>query len=155
MFTGRFSRQYCILSACIVALGWALPSRAEEMSFKVPLSGAEEVPPVQAAARGAAKFDYDPANRIVKWTITFSGLSGPATMAHLHGPAQKGEKAPVVLWLSKQGSPADSPISGQGMLTPEQAEHFSAGRWYVNIHTQANPGGEIRGQIPPASERGG
>src|SRR6478752_5334194 len=66
------------------------------------------------------------------------------------GPATQGTKAPLVVWLSKQGSPADSPLTGQTILTPEQALQFAAGQWYVNVHTQANPGGEIRGQaIPP------
>jgi hypothetical protein len=138
--------------AFAVALGWTDASWAEGVSFKVPLGGAEEVPPLQAAGSGVAEFDYDPINRIVKWVITYDGLSGPATMAHLHGPAQRGKKAPVLMWLSKQGSPADSPITGQATLTPEQAEQFTAGGWYVNIHTQTNPGGEIRGQVvPPGS----
>jgi hypothetical protein len=71
-------------------------------------------------------------------------------MAHFHGPAAQGTKGPLIVWLSKQGSPADSPLTGQTILTPEQAVQFAAGQWYVNVHTQANPGGEIRGQaIPP------
>jgi hypothetical protein len=147
MLIRAFSRRYWTVAAFAVALGWTGASRADPVAFKVPLSGAEEVPPLQAAGSGVAEFDYDPANRIVKWVITYSGLSGPAMMAHLHGPAQRGEKAPVIMWLSMKGSPADSPITGQATLTPEQAEQFAAGRWYVNIHTQANPGGEVRGQV--------
>jgi CHRD domain len=146
MLIRAFSRRYWTVAAFIVAIAWTGASRADPVSFKAPLSGAEEVPPLQAAGSGLAEFDYDPANRMVKWVITFSGLSGPAMMAHLHGPAQRGEKAPVVMWLSQRGSPADSPITGQATLTTEQAEQFAAGRWYVNIHTQANPGGELRGQ---------
>ena len=149
---GTFSRRGWAIAAFAVALGWTGVTQAEPVSFKVTLGGAEEIPPLQAAGSGVAEFDYDPASRVVKWVITHNGLSGPAMMAHLHGPAQRGEKGPVVMWLSKQGSPADSPITGQATLTPEQAEQFVAGRWYVNIHTQANPGGEVRGQvIPPGS----
>lgn len=152
MLIRAFSRRSWAIAAFALALGWTGASRAEGVSFKAPLGSAEEVPPVQAAGSGVAEFDYDPLSRIVKWVITYSGLSGPAMMAHLHGPAQRGEKAPVLMWLSKQGSPANSPITGQATLTPEQAEQFTAGRWYVNIHTQANPGGEIRGQVvPPGS----
>jgi CHRD domain len=147
MLIGAFSWRHCGMAAFALALGWTSVSQAEPVSWKVPLSGAEEMPPVQTAGSGVAAFDYDPASRVIKWVVTYSGLSGPATMSHLHGPAQQGQKAPVVMWLSKQGSPADSPLTGQATLTPEQAEQFAAGRWYVNIHTQTNPGGEVRGQV--------
>ena len=56
---------------------------------------------------------------------------------------------PVAIWISKQGSPAESPIKGEATLTPEQAQQFAAGEWYVNVHTQAHPAGEIRGQAMP------
>src|SRR3954451_18590572 len=147
MLNRAFSGRMWATAAIAAALGWTGASRAEGVSFRVPLGGAKEVPPLQAAASGVAEFDFDPVNRIVKWVITYGELSGPATMAHLHGPAQRGKKAPVLMWLSKQGSPADSQITGQATLTQEQAEQFAAGGWYVNIHTQANPGGEVRGQV--------
>jgi hypothetical protein len=54
-----------------------------------------------------------------------------------------------MVWLTKQGSPAENPIKGEATLTPEQAQQFIAGDWYINLHTQANPGGEIRGQVVP------
>jgi hypothetical protein len=55
----------------------------------------------------------------------------------------------VVIWLSTKGSSAESPFKGEATLTPEQAQQFAAGEWYVNVHTQAHPGGEIRGQVVP------
>jgi hypothetical protein len=59
------------------------------------------------------------------------------------------------MWLSKQGSPAENPITGQVTLTPEQAQQFAGGEWYINVHTQAHPGGEIRGYVmPPRIDRG-
>jgi hypothetical protein len=101
---------------------------------------------------GMAELTYDPATRVVTWTITYAGLSGPAMMGHFHGPAAKGENAAPQVWLTTKGAPADNPIKGQATLTPEQAKDFLAGKWYVNLHTQAHPGGEIRGQvIPPKS----
>jgi hypothetical protein len=57
-----------------------------------------------------------------------------------------GENAAPVIWLTKKDSPAENAIKGQATLTPEQARDFAAGKWYVNLHTQAHPGGEIRGQ---------
>ncbi len=145
-------RRPLMLTAFLAWLIWPTLTHADSLTFKVALSGAEEVPPVQTTGAGTAEFSYDPATRTLKWTITYSGLSGTATMAHFHGPVAQGGKGPVVVWLSTKGSPATSPITGQVTLTPEQASQFIAGQWYVNVHTQANPGGEIRGQaIPPRS----
>ena len=141
-----FLRRSLAIAAFSMACAWMSASFADPVTIKVTLGGGEEVPPVQTAGSGLAEFIYDRETRTLKWTINCSGLSGPATMAHLHGPASRGEKGGVAIWLSKQGSTVESPVNGQVILTPEQAEQFVAGRWYVNIHTQANPGGEIRGQ---------
>ena len=81
--------------------------------------------------------------------VNHSGLSGPATMAHFHGPATQGKNAPPVIWLSEKGAAVSNPIKGQATLTPEQAQQMTAGEWYINVHTEANPGGEIRGQVTP------
>jgi len=125
---------------------------ATTQSFLVPLTGSQQVPPVETAGTGIADLTYDTESRVITWAITYSGLSGPATMAHFHGPAGKGENAGPQIWLTKQGSPAENPIKGRATLTTEQAMDFSVGKWYVNVHTQANPGGEIRGQVlPPTS----
>ena len=67
-------------------------------------------------------------------------------MAHFHGPAKQGENGPVVIWLTKQGAPPANPISGSATLTPEQAQQFSSGLWYINVHT-IHPAGEICGQV--------
>jgi len=98
---------------------------------------------------GMAELTYDPATRVVTWAITYGGLSGPVTTAHFHGPAVNGENAAPQIWLTKKGSPAENPIKEQATLTPEQAKDFSAGKWYVNLQTEAHPGGEIRGQVVP------
>ena len=141
------ARRGLMIFALLTACGWTRVSCADPVSFSVALSGAEEIPPVQTAGSGVADLTYDPATRTVTWTVTCSGLSGTATMVHFHGPASRGEKGGVQLWLSKQGSVVEGRVAGQATLTPEQAEQFTAGRWYVNVHTQANPGGEIRGQV--------
>src|SRR6476620_7367992 len=120
--------------AFLATVGWTVASQADPVSVRVQLSGMEEVPPVQTAGSGVAEFVYDPETRTVKWVVTFGGLSGPATMAHFHGPATQGAKGPLVVWLSKQGSPADSPLTGQTILTPEQAVQFAAGQWCECAH---------------------
>jgi hypothetical protein len=133
----------------IILLGFvdAGALHADPASFKVPLSGAQCVPAVDTTGSGTAELTYDPATRMVTWNITYSGLSSPATMAHFHGPAKQGQNAAPVIWLSTQGSPPASPMTGTATLTPEQAKQFSAGEWYVNLHSQSHPAGEIRGQV--------
>jgi hypothetical protein len=63
--------------------------------------------------------------------------------AHIHGPAEPGANAPPVVPFAN----AASPITGTATLTDVQAADLAAGKWYVNVHTAANRGGEIRGQI--------
>jgi CHRD domain-containing protein len=131
-------------AACMGVLAFAAP-----MSFTVPLTGAQQVPPVQTTGSGTADLSFDPSTRVVTWSITYSGLSSPVTMAHFHGPASAGKNAGVAIWLTKRGSPVASPITGTATLTPAQARQFVAGDWYINVHTQQHPAGEIRGQVTP------
>jgi hypothetical protein len=137
----------------LVALFGAAPSGAgalaAPLSFTVDLTGAQQVPAVQTPGSGTADLTYDPGTRVVTWSITTRDLSGPATMAHIHGPAGSGKNAGVLVWLSKKGAPAANPITGQATLTPAQAQEFMAGQTYINVHTRAHPGGEIRGQVVP------
>jgi hypothetical protein len=74
---------------------------------------------------------FDAGSRTLTWTATYTGLSGPATAAHFHGPAAPGANAGVVLPFPS----AASPIQGTATLTEAQAIDLLAGRWYVNIHT--------------------
>ena len=145
-----YSRRDIVVAACSASLViLAQPGIAAPMSFKVDLSGAQQVPPVQTGATGKADLTYDPATRVLTWNVSYSGLSGPATMAHFHGPAMQGKNGPPVIWLSEKGAAVSDPINGQATLTPEQSQQMTAGVWYINVHTQANPGGEIRGQVMP------
>jgi CHRD domain len=108
------------------------------------LGGSSEVPAVSGAATGTLTGRIDPATNLMKWTITYSGLSGVATSAHFHGPAIAGENAPPVVPVDGNLS---SPIDGVTTLTAAQMAEVKAGKWYFNIHTSANPNGEIRGQL--------
>jgi hypothetical protein len=98
---------------------------------------------ITSTGKGTGTFTYDPATHALNYNVSYSGLSGPATAAHIHGPADPGANAgPVVPFAN----PA-SPIVGTATLTDAQAADLAAGKWYVNVHTGANRGGEIRGQI--------
>lgn len=145
----RSSLRAVIPLAIVLGIGGTSVVQAAPVSFQVPLSGAQCVPPVQTSGMGTADLTYDPATRVVTWKIPYSGLSSATTMAHFHGPAKPGENGPALIWLSVQGSPPANPLTGSATLTPEQAKQFSAGEWYVNVHTKSNPAGEIRGQVVP------
>lgn len=108
------------------------------------LSGTNEVPSVPTNGSGTAQINFDKQTKLMGWKIDYSGLTGPATGAHFHGPAAVSENAGVVVPLT--GSLA-SPITGSATLTDAQAADLMAGKWYFNLHTTANPGGEIRGQV--------
>ena len=110
-------------------------------SMNVPLSARNEVPPNASTATGAARLDLD--GSVLKWTVTYSGVSGPVTAGHIHGPAPAGANAGVVIPFSGTASP----ITGSATLSAAQLADLKAGLYYVNLHTAANPGGEIRGQI--------
>jgi hypothetical protein len=124
------------------AVGFAGPAFADKM--KATLDGASEVPPTTTAGKGAADIDYDPASKKLSWKVTYSGLSGPATAAHFHGPAEADKNAGVKVPIPNATA---SPAEGSATLTDEQAADLMAGKYYVNVHTAANPGGEIRGQV--------
>ena len=127
------------LGAAIVFAG---PAMAEKMTAK--LDAKAEVPPNDSTATGTADINYDPATKKLSWKVTYSGLSGPATAAHFHGPAEAGKNGGVVVAIPNA---ATSPVEGSATLTDAQAADLSSGKYYVNIHTAANPGGEIRGQV--------
>jgi len=145
---GALSRRTVFALAALACVAWVGSAAAALMKFKVPLTGAGEVPAVKTAGKATADLTWDASTRVLTWHITYSGLSSAATMAHFHNGA-KGQNGPVVIWLTKKGSPVKSPITGKVTLTPDQAQQFEAGDWYVNVHSTDHPGGEIRGQVMP------
>jgi len=145
---GGFSRRAVVALAALACIAWVGSAAAAPTKFKVPLTGAQQVPTVTTSGKGTAYLSWDPSTRIVTWHITYSGLSSAVTMAHFHNGAS-GQNGPVVIWLTKKGSPVKSPINGKATLTPDQAQQFEAGGWYVNVHSTNHPGGEIRGQVTP------
>jgi hypothetical protein len=137
------SKKTVLASLALAAtLGFAGPAFADKM--KAALDGKSEVPANTSAGTGTADIDYDAASKKLSWKLTYSGLSGPATAAHFHGPAAAGANAGVAVAIPNATS---SPVEGSATLTDAQAADLMAGKYYVNIHTAANPGGEIRGQV--------
>lgn len=115
-------------------------------TYRATLSGGSEVPATQSKGTGEVTATYDPATKHLSWTGSYSGLTGPVTAAHFHGPAKAGENAGVLVPVTATASP----FSGEATLDDAKAADFEAGRVYFNLHTAANPKGEVRGQVEPA-----
>jgi hypothetical protein len=116
------------------------------VKMSATLNGASEVPPTTSAATGKAMVTVDKGTKMVSWEISYSGLTGPAAAAHFHGPAAAGANAGVEVPIPV----GPSPMKGSATLTDAQLADFVGGKIYINIHTAANKGGEIRGQLTPA-----
>ncbi len=130
--------------AIAICAASAAPSYAEAMKVSASLTPSSEVPPAKSEAKGDLMGTYDPSTKRLEFTATYSGLTGTATMAHLHAPAPTGKDAPIEIPI--KGSVA-SPIKGDYTLTDAQAKNLADGDTYFNVHTKENPGGEIRGQM--------
>lgn len=129
--------------ALSVGLLCCAPAQAEIVSLKAALSAANEVPPNPSTATGTGQATLDTATRTLTWNVTYTGLSGAAIGAHFHGPGEAGKNAGIILHFRSTASP----ITGSQVVTEMQAADILAGKWYVNIHTERNPSGEIRGQL--------
>ncbi len=133
-----------ILATLALATTVAFVGPAFAEKFKATLNGKSEVPPTTSSGTGTADIDYDAATKKLSWKLTYSGLTGPAKAAHFHGPAEPGKNGGVVLAIP---GATKSPAEGSATLTDAQAADLEAGKLYINVHTEANPGGEIRGQV--------
>ena len=135
-----------VLATTIIALSGCgvLQPDAHLAAFGTPMNGLNQVPPVATSATGRIDAVLNKDTHLLRWKLSYKGLSGPATAAHFHGPAPAGANAKVTLALK---GPLKSPLEGRATLTPAQALDLRAGKWYFSIHTEAHPGGEIRGQM--------
>ncbi len=116
----------------------------------LPMGPEQEVPPNKSTASGTANVTYNKDTKLLKYTLNWSGLTGKATMAHIHGTAPRGTNAGVkhdlsnVLAKETSGNFTDSVKIDASDI---KEDSLLSGHYYFNIHTSANPGGEIRAQI--------
>ena len=134
------------VAGCGMMQGGASGARQSGASQAVTLklSGSEEVPPVTTSATGSGTITVRP-DRSVTGSVTTSGIV--ATMAHIH-QAPRGANGPVIVPLTKSGENMWVVPSG-ATLTEAQFEAYKAGNLYVNVHSAAFPGGELRAQLRP------
>ena len=112
-------------------------------AIKVNLSGGEEVPPVTASGSGSGSFRVAQ-DGTLSGSVTTKDVQG--TMAHIHRGA-KGQNGPIIVPLDKNADTYSVPAGRK--LTPQQMDDLKAGNLYVNVHTNRNKGGEVRGQLKP------
>ena len=124
--------------ACLSAASAAM------IDYKATMTGKQEVPPTTSTGSGDVLATLDTETKQLSYTMTYMGLTGPATAAHFHGPAAAGANAGVVIPI---GMPPANPATGTVTLTDAQMKDLEAGKWYANVHTAANKGGEIRAQL--------
>ncbi len=135
--------------ALVPALFWAPGSVRPADTYTAALSGANEVPAVTSDATGTATVTID--GNELSWRVEVKGLDNP-TMAHIHGAAP-GENGGVLVPLFREDKGEDfSGVLTEGKTTVEDdvIAAIRSGNAYVNVHTKANPRGEIRGQLKAA-----
>ena len=123
-------------------------TEAAPSSFNITLAGSHEVPSNPSTGLGNLTGTYDDATNTLSFNLVFTGLASPTTVAHFHGPAAPGVNAsPVIAFAGFPVGVTSGSYSNSYVLTAAQETQLLSGLWYVNIHTTASPGGEIRGQL--------
>ena len=133
-----------LAAAVALAVSGAYSSIALSADVKVAMSGDQEVPAVTTAAKGSGTVTIGD-DMSVKGSITTTGVAG--TAAHIH-MAAAGKNGPVIVPMTKSGD-AGWTFAPDAKLNADQMKAFKAGDLYVNVHSAANPNGEIRGQLKP------
>ncbi len=142
-----------LLSLALLLAGLAV-ARADIANFTISLSGNQETPPNGSPGAGGGFASFDPVLQTISVNIVFGGLTSGLTAAHIHDGAV-GVPGPIIVPLHPflgmtAGSIAETDSTSS--LTAANITDLLAGRTYLNIHTTAFPGGEIRGQLVPVPE---
>ena len=111
------------------------------------MSGANEVPANTTSGTGTTTGNYNATTNTLTYSVSWSGLTGTATVGHFHSPAVAGANASPLVYFNLINNGNSGTASGSINLTETQEADLLAGKFYANIHTAANSGGEIRGQV--------
>jgi CHRD domain len=129
------------LAAALFTMGTFGSGVAFGADVKIMLSGANEVPPVTTSASGEGTISIAD-DGMVSGNVTTKGVQG--TAAHIHIGAA-GKNGPVIVPFTKEGDTYKAPAGAT--LNADQLKAFKSGELYFNVHSAANPGGELRGQL--------
>jgi CHRD domain len=132
-----------LVAAALIVLMPVSGALADKLSYGAELKGTSEVPPTDSTGTGSVVMTFDTVSKQLEWKGSYAGLSGEATAAHFHGPAEVGANAGVTIQIPS----FKSPFTGTAGLTDAQAADLAVGRLYINVHTAKFPNGEIRGQV--------
>jgi hypothetical protein len=134
-----------VAAVALVSLG-ACTSMEEKLGLNIPTYTATLAPGAGITSTGSGNViaTLDTKTNELGYTVDYKGLTSAATMAHIHGPAAEGANAGVVVPLS---APTGTQVVGKVTLTEAQVADLNAGKYYVNIHTETNKGGEVRGTL--------
>ncbi len=138
----RFTRRFLAVSAAVLTAGYAGSAFSDEV--RVLLAGNQEVPQVTTPASGSGAFTVG-ADGSVSGSVSTLSIAGTAAHIHEGAPSANG---PVIIPLTKTSATVWSVPAG-AKLTEAQMRSYKAGQLYVNVHSAANKGGEIRGQLEP------
>lgn len=136
-----------VLAFTSLASGKSAQTSANVMTFRAALNTGQVVPHLKNAnPRASGHFTATLTGTTLKWTLTFSHLSGPAMAAHIHMGA-RGKNGMALVALC---GPCKSPISGTANSVPDDVVALMNSGAYVNVHTAKNAEGEIRGEVTVA-----
>lgn len=116
-------------------------------NISAAMNASQETTPNTSTATGTVTGTYNATTNSLQYNVTWTGLTGTATLGHFHGPALAGTNASPVITFNLVNNGTAGTASGTITLTDAQETDLLAGKWYANIHTAANGGGEIRGQV--------
>jgi hypothetical protein len=142
------TRFACVSFAASAALTLALasPTWGVVKNFMSVINAGQEVPPTTTNSFGVGFYTFDTQTKIFCWSISYTDadLSSAENAAHFHGPASPGADGPILI-----GLPLGSPKQDCQQIDAATEMALKKGQLYVNVHTDNNAGGEIRGQIVP------
>jgi hypothetical protein len=120
---------------------------ADMYNISATMNAAQETTPNTSTGTGTTTGTYNATTNTLQYNVTWTGLTGTATLGHFHGPALAGANASPVITFNLVNNASAGTAAGTITLTDAQEADLIAGKWYTNIHTAANTGGEIRGQV--------
>lgn len=145
-----------LILAAVVTMGLGFAACDEDVADDVitktaAMTGDQEVPAVTTSGSGTVSYTYNKSNKVLSYTATWTNMTDSAISMHIHGLGLRGQSAPVfqnftlnALQRQKSGTYTGTLLIDGSSIT---AENLLGGRYYLNLHSKAFPGGELRAQL--------